>query len=37
MPEAIMKNPSIVEDAIKKISEHKFEDDVTMIYLKNIE
>ncbi|MFA6138771.1 MAG: SpoIIE family protein phosphatase [Sulfurimonas sp.] len=37
MPEAIMKNPSIIKDAMKKISEHKFEDDVTMIYLKNVE
>ncbi len=36
MPEAIIKNPSMIKDVMKKISEHEFEDDVTMIYLKNV-
>ena len=37
MPEVIIKNPLLVEEGMKKISQHDFEDDVTMIYLQNVQ
>lgn len=35
-PEMLMKKPSIIEQAINEMSSYKLDDDVTMIYLKNI-
>ncbi|DAB28462.1 MAG: aerotaxis receptor Aer [Sulfurimonas sp. RIFOXYD12_FULL_33_39] len=35
MPNEIINNPSGIKDSMKKISQHKFEDDVTIIYLEN--
>jgi PAS domain S-box-containing protein len=34
-PEAMLSKPSMIKDSMKKISLHNFEDDVTIIYLKN--
>jgi PAS domain S-box-containing protein len=34
-PDMLIKEPSLMEEAITEISSHKFEDDVTMIYFKN--
>lgn len=36
MPEVIIHRPSHVKDAMRKIAEVDFEDDVTMIYLQNV-
>lgn len=36
MAKTIINNPSNIKDDMKKIQKHDFEDDVTMVYLKNI-
>lgn len=36
MPEKIINKPSTLRDAMKKISEYDFEDDVTILYLENV-
>ena len=35
MPDMMIKNPSTIKDNMEKISLHHFEDDTTIIYLKN--
>ena len=36
LPEKIINNPATLKEAMKKIAEYDFEDDVTMIYLENV-
>lgn len=36
MPEELVKNPSLIKEALEQIKLYKFEDDVTIVYLENI-
>ena len=35
-PQNIIKEPSFIKQSLKDIASHEFEDDITLIYLKNI-
>ncbi len=36
LPENIIKEPSVIKQSLKDIASHEFEDDITLIYLRNI-
>lgn len=35
LPEEMIKNPLLIKDALEKMKVHRFEDDVTIVYLEN--